>query len=160
MRRGQVALVLVVLTACGSVRAATCSASASGVVFGSYTPNQVAALDSSGSVTVSCTKGALDTLPLTVSYTIALSRGSSTSYSPRQMKSGANSLNYNLYQELAAVTMWGDGSGGSARLSGILILPLVLGSASNSHTVYGRIFGAQNAVPGAYSDSITVTVSY
>ena len=140
--------------------AATCSATTSGVTFPLYTPNQALPADSSGTVTINCSKGALDILPLTVHYTVDLSRGGSSGFSPRAMKSGSNSLNYNLYTDVLHTTLWGDTTGGTSHADATLILPLILGSANGIHTVYGRIFASQNVVPGSYSDTVVVTISY
>ena len=139
---------------------ASCSVTATGVSFGSYIPNQAMPADSAGSMTIVCLKGVLDSLPLTVSYSIDMSRGSSVSYSPREMTSGANTLRYNLYRDALRLSIWGDTTGGTSNVTGALLLPAPLGSASVVHNVYSRIFAGQNAVPGIYADSIIVTVTY
>ena len=139
---------------------ASCSVTATGVAFGSYIPNQAMPADSAGSMTIVCLKGVLDSLPLTVSYSIDMSRGSSVSYSPREMTSGANTLRYNLYRDALRLSIWGDTTGGTSNVTGALLLPAPLGSASVVHNVYSRIFAGQNAVPGIYADSIIVTVTY
>ena len=139
---------------------ATCSLTATGVSFGTYIPNQAMPADSAGSVTIVCLKGVLDTLPLTVTYSININRGSSSSYSPREMTSGANTLRYNLYRDASRLNVWGDTTGGTSNVTGALQLQAPLGSASVMHTVYSRIFASQNAVPGIYADSIVVTVAY
>ena len=139
---------------------ATCSASASGVSLGTYTPNQAAPADSAGSIVVVCTKGALDTLPMTVNYSVNINRGGSASYSPRDMTNGTNALHYNLYRDAVRINIWGDTTGGTSNVTGALVLQPTPGSATGTHTVYGRVFASQNAVPGAYADSIVVTVSY
>lgn len=142
------------------VLGATCSVSATGVALGTYTPNQPAPADSAGSITVSCAKGALDTLPMTTTYSVDISRGSSSSYSPRELTSGANTLRYNLYRDAVRINIWGDTTGGTSNVTGALQLQPSPGFASATHTIHGRIFGSQNAVPGAYADSIVVTVGY
>lgn len=139
---------------------ATCNVSATGVAMGSYTPNQGAPADSAGSITIACTKGPLEILPLTANYSLNISRGGSSSYSPREMTSGVNKLNYNLYRDPSRLIIWGDSTGGTAEVSGALLLPMSLGTATKTHAVYGRIFGGQNAAPGTYADLIVVTVSY
>jgi spore coat protein U-like protein len=42
----------------------------------------------------------------------------------------------------------------------LLQLQAPLGTASGTHSLYGRIFGSQNAFPGTYADSVVVTVTY
>ncbi len=139
---------------------ATCSVTATGVSFGTYIPNQAMPADSAGSMTIACVKGLLDSLPLTVSYSVDIGRGSSVSYSPREMTSGANTLRYNLYRDTSRLSIWGDTTGGTSNVTAALQLPAPLGSASVMHNVYSRIFAGQNAVPGIYADSIVVTVAY
>ena len=127
---------------------AQCSATALGVDFGGYDPFSGAAVDSTGTVTVSC--------DIINTYSIALSTGGSGSYTPRTLFNGSYTLDYNLFVDSALSTIWGDGTGGTSTSSGsigLLLLP-------NDHTIYGRIPGGQNPAAGSYSDTITVTVTY
>ena len=138
----------------------TCSVSTIGVSLGTYIPNQTAATDSAGMVIIDCAKGALDALPTSVNYSVDISRGASLNYAPREMISGVNTLRYNLYRDASRISVWGDTTGGTSNVTAALQLQAPLGTVSGSHSVYGRIFAAQNAVPGAYSDVIIVTVNY
>jgi spore coat protein U-like protein len=129
--------------ACTSAQA--CSVNATGFQFGTIDPLVATDHDSTSTVTVTC--------PSLTSYSVALSTGSGT-FSQRQMTSGANTLNYNLYADAGRTSIWGDGSGSSLTVSG---------SADNTgtdHTVYGRSPHQPAAVPGTYSDSIVVTVTF
>ena len=149
-----------VLVGCaGAAHGFGCNVASSGVAFGTYTPGQVLPKDTTGNITVSCTKGALDVLPLTVTYTIDLSRGNSSSYTPRELKNGGNTLLYNLYTGPLRSSVWGSAASGM-QVSGSLLLPAVSGIGSTMHSAYGRIFANQNATPGAYSDSIVMTINY
>lgn len=139
---------------------ATCNVSTTGVSLGTYTPNQAVPLDSAGSLNIECAKGVLDALPLTVNYAVEIGRGASSTYLPREMTSGTARLRYNLYRDASRFSVWGDTTGGTANVTGTLQLPLQFGIATASHSIYGRIFGGQNAIPGAYSDAILVTVVY
>jgi spore coat protein U-like protein len=123
--------------------AANCNVSAIGVAFGSYNVFSSTATDITGSVSVTCNR--------TTPYTIALSTGSGT-YSSRSLKNGTNVLSYNLFVDVTRLTIWGDGSGGTQTVSG--------SSTNATFTVYGRIAARQNVKVGAYTDSITVTVTY
>jgi spore coat protein U-like protein len=140
--------------------AATCSASSSGVALGVYRPNQATPADSAGFVTVTCSRDVLETFPVTVNYSVDFSRGNSANYSPREMTSGTNKLQYNLYSDASRASVWGDTTGGTAHATGSIGLQSVMVPVSASHTVYGRIFSSQNAVPGNYADSIVVTIVY
>ncbi len=104
-----------------------------------------------GTLTLNCTSGSGITL------VISLSQGSSGSYAARTLKNGTAALNYNLYTTAAYTTVWGNGTGSTQTVS--------MGSHNTSKlpvsaTVYGSISALQNAVPGAYTDSITATVTF
>lgn len=156
---------LLLLAACllpASARAAACTVLATPHAFGSYTSPGGAQTDSTSTLTVTCTPD-LILLACNTSYSIALSAGASGSYSQRQLASGANRLDYNLYSDAARSAVWGDGSGGSSTVAGTVstsILSLLCLAGSNNHTVYGRIPASQNIAPGVYADTITVTVTF
>jgi spore coat protein U-like protein len=130
-----------------------CSVSAAALAFGNYTPGS-GAISGSTTISVNCTKS--------TGYTVALNAGSTTggAVSQRLMLNGtANTLQYNLYTTTAYSTIFGDGTGTSVTQSGT-------GSGmntSNSLTVYGQLPDSttnQGAIPGSYTDTITVTVTY
>lgn len=123
-----------------------CTISASAVNFGGYNVFTPTALDSSGSITVQCTAG--------VTVRVQLSRGSSSTFLPRTLRSGSDVVDYNLYSD-AFVNVWGDGSAGTADVTSTVTLlsPATL-------PVYGRIPPLQNARVGSYSDSIVATVVF
>lgn len=128
---------------------ATCQSLVAGsLVHGSYDPAATTDNDAQSSVTVQCT----NTTPLELSA----SRGTG-SLLQRQMASSENRLNYNLYTNSTRTTIWGDGTAGTATIAAIGV-----GVLSNvAVTFFSRIpKGQANVVPGAYSDSITVTVTY
>jgi spore coat protein U-like protein len=127
---------------------AACSVGNSSLVFGSLNTLTDNTVDSTGTITVTC--------DASTPYTIALSPGSSGTYSPRRMASGGNTLDYNLYADAGYSQIWGDGTGGSSTVAGSVLL------GSRDHTVYGRIplSTQRGAMVGSYSDSITVTVTY
>jgi spore coat protein U-like protein len=129
----------------------SCTVSATAVAFGTYAPGQTSALTSSGTVNVNCIV-ASGRNPVT----IALSKGSSGSFTPRTMASGLNTLSYNLYLDAAYSQIWGDGSGGSLT-DNDSVNP---GHPNINATVYGQIPPLLDPATGSYSDTITVTVSY
>ena len=133
---------------------AACSISAQPTSFGNYSPLSVTPLDAAGQVTVNCSF----LISLLTTYTVKLSTGSSGSYSPRRMQSGANSLNYNLYLDALRLLTWGDGSGGTSFVSNTQLIGVA--GFNQSHPVYGRVPAQQNVATGAYSDTITVTLDY
>jgi spore coat protein U-like protein len=130
----------------------TCSATAAPLAFGSYTPG-AGQLTAATSVNVKCTNG--------TAFTVALNAGSTTggTITQRLMGSSGNTLQYNLYTTTAYTTVFGDGTGGSATQGGT---GTGLGSAV-AVAVNGVLpdnATNQNAVPGAYTDTITATVTY
>jgi spore coat protein U-like protein len=131
---------------------ATCSASATTIAFGVYTPG-AGALTGNGTVTVKCTKNS--------PFTVALNGGATAggTVAQRLMASGVNTLQYNLFTTAAFGNVFGDGTGTSKTESGTGA-GVATGTA---FTVYGQLpdnATNQTAVPGSYSDTITVTISY
>nr|WP_291522240.1 spore coat protein U domain-containing protein [Acidithiobacillus sp.] len=63
-----------------------------------------------------------------------------------------------LYTNATYSQVWGDGTGGTSTVSGTCSGSM--GSCSSSKTVYGRIPALQAPSPGAYIDTIAVTVTY
>jgi spore coat protein U-like protein len=74
------------------------------------------------------------------------------------MFNGGNSMQYNLYTNAARTQVWGDGTGGTAKVSDSQLV--VVGTSQYSYTAYGRIPALQNLGPGTYTDTITVTLNY
>ena len=130
----------------------TCSVNAATLAFGNYTPGS-GTLSGTTTVNVLCTK--------TTPYTVALNAGTTggSTFAQRLLGNGANTLQYNLYTTNTYATVWGDGSGTTATQAGV---GAGLATAS-ALTVFGQLpdnATNQNAVPGAYTDTITVTVTY
>lgn len=122
-----------------------CTVSATSLAFGTIDPLQTTDTASTATVSVSC--------PAVTSYTVSLSAGSG-SYAQRTLISGALVLNYNLYRDVSATQVWGDGSGSTFMVSGSV------GSSGTDHTVYGVVPHQSQAVPGSYADTIVVTLSF
>jgi spore coat protein U-like protein len=138
--------------------AATCTAAATGPVFGVYNPLNASPTLANGTVSVTCTwtGGGTTTVNVVSSY----SAGNSGSYATRFMLSGVNRLNYNLYYDAAFTQIRGNGTGGSQTGGATLVVSNATRTASASSVIYGRIPAGQNAVPGSYLDTITMTVTY
>ena len=107
-------------------------------------------LDASSSLTVQCT----NTTPYSVALSAGLNAGGAANFASRTMKNGSYSMGYQLYTDVARSTVWGDGTASSSSVAGT-------GSGSNQTlTIYGRIPALTGAVPGTYTDTVTVTISY
>ena len=130
------------------VNAACLIASINGASFGLYNVFTSSSNTSGvGSLTVNCNGGGSS------SFVTSLSTGQSKTFSMRVMKSGGNSLNYNLYTSAARTVVWGNGTGGSNVIS-------TLRSNNTALSIFGEIPAEQDPGVGTYTDSITATVSF
>ena len=128
---------------------AACTISASGVSFGAYDVFSASPTDSTGSVTYRCGNSDKD-------ITITISKGSSATFSPRTLKQGSESLNYNLFRDAGYTLIWGDGTSGTSTY----FIKNPPNSADVVLTVYARTPAAQDVSAGSYSDSVVVTIEY
>jgi len=137
-----------------------CSVSASPLVFGSYAiitgldPAGDLPRDTSADVVVSCSGDA----GTSVGVEIQLDGGATGNPLARAMN-GAGALPYNIYADAARISVWGDGTNGSARTTTI-VLPAGSATASATLTAYGRIPPLRTAPVGTYTDTVLVTVLY
>ena len=135
----------------------TCQTVTTNVAFGSYSPLAYGNTVSTGSISVSCGGVA----GLLIPYSVSFSAGGGGSFSGRRMSSGANTLAYNLYVDPAYTTIWGDGTASSQTVAGSVTLDLLGLMTPQVLWVYGQIPARQlTAVPGIYSDTINVTLTY
>lgn len=131
---------------------AACTVTATGVNFGNYDVFVATALNSTGSITVTC-----DLVP-PVDVTISIGPSPNSGVlNPRQMKllAGSDLLNYNLFTDAARTQIWGDGTGGTTTI----FLKNVPKNRPKTVTVYGSISPNQNVSIGSYSDLLTVTIT-
>ena len=138
MRR--LALVSLFLLSCGALpaAAATCTVSATNVVFANYTG---AVVDVTGTITITCSRYA--------AYDVALSGGDSGSVTARTMEYGTARLNYGLYSNSTHTINWGNTAATN----------WVTGTGNGraqTLTVYAELPAGQYVAPGSYTDSITV----
>jgi spore coat protein U-like protein len=130
----------------------TCSATATALAFPAYIPG-AGAVTNNSTISVRCTKN--------TPFTILLNGGSTAggTVAQRLMAFGANTLQYQLFTSTAFTSVFGDGSGTSHTVTGT---GSGVGTA-NAVTVAGQVLDStanQLAVPGNYTDTITVTVTY
>lgn len=131
---------------------ATCSASTGPLAFGAYTPG-AGARTGNTTINVKCTK--------TTGYTVALNAGSTAggTFAQRLMAAGANTLQYNLYTTAGFASIFGDGTASTLTIAGTGAGV----SSANAMTVFGQLPDSgtnQLAIPGSYTDTVTVTVTY
>lgn len=124
-----------------------CVVASTPLAFANYSGNDVSATNQ---ITVTCT-------PLT-NWEIQLNTGTGTgsSYANRVMTLPVinTTLNYNIYTDANHSTVWGDGTLGTATVSGTGT------GIAQVKTAYGLIPGSQFVRPGAYADTVTATVIY
>ena len=152
MKNGSKALAAVLFLQIGIPAHAACLVSATGMNFGAYDVFAAVPRDSAGSVTVACDRNP----PTDVTVSIGPSPASG-GFNPRQMRhaSQADRMNYNLFTTPSMTTVWGDGSAGTSTV----LLRKVNKNRPVTTTIYGRIPPGQNVSVGAYSDSVTVTIT-
>lgn len=124
--------------------------STSVVAFGTYNVFSGAPTDAVGSLSYQC----LLYLGIDV-IIISLSAGDAGSYTPRAMRSGVNTLAYNLYLDAARTKIWGNGTNGTFLYGPLSLVPDLV-----TVPVFGRIPALQNAKVGMYSDTIVVTTLF
>jgi spore coat protein U-like protein len=121
--------------------------SASNLSFGNSQGVLSANVDQTSTIVVQCTN--------TTTYDIGLDAGtgSGASVTTRKLTGGGATINYKLYSEPTHTTIWGNTvSTDTVSATG--------NGAAQSYTVYGRIPAQTTPAPNAYSDTITVTVTY
>lgn len=140
--------------------AANCTISSTPVAFLAYDPlglNAATPLDASGTVVITCTKGA--------TTNVSLGLGANPSVTQRRMSDGVpNYMNYELYQppnttpgaacSYTSPTIWG--TTGTE-----LFTPAVAPSkAARTYNVCGRVAAGQDLPAGTYTDTVVATVNF
>lgn len=120
-----------------------CSLSGGTLNFGNYTSGQTANLDVNGTINYVNCSGSL---------TFTLDGGTSGNINARQMSSGANRLNYQIYRNAARNAIWGTG----ADAHGVVLI----GTQSGTVSVFGRIPASQVVADGTYTDTINITLTF
>jgi spore coat protein U-like protein len=126
-----------------------CSITTTPVAFGSYDPivaNAASPLDGTGSVVVTCTKGA--------GTRIDLGLGSNATGSTRRMLGGTDLLTYELYTDTGRSTVWGSGAGAGQSI------PAAPNKNPRTFTVYGRVAAGQDVGAASYSDTVVATINF
>jgi spore coat protein U-like protein len=105
------------------------------------------ALNATNTISIRC--------PVGTDYTIGLDGGLSGANDPeaRELDSGADTITYGIYRDAARSQPWGATIGSNT----------VSGTGNGNFqdvTAYGRIPSQGTPSPGAYSDTIVVTVTY
>jgi spore coat protein U-like protein len=127
-----------------------CTITTSPVTFGGYNTvgaNASTPLDATGTITVTCTKGA--------PATVGLGAGSNAQGTARRMAGGtAAFLNYELYKDNTHTTVWGNTTGS------VLDIPAAPDRNPRDFPVYGRVAAGQDATVGSYTDTVVATINF
>jgi spore coat protein U-like protein len=147
--KGLIVLLCLIL---GNAAHAACGVTTTGINFGAYDVFAAVPRDTAGTVTVACDRNP----PTDVTISIGPSP-TSGGFQPRQMRHASQSdrMSYNLFTTASMTTVWGDGSAGTSTV----LLRKVNKNRPVTTTIYGRIPPGQNVSVGAYSDSVTVTIT-
>ena len=126
----------------------SCTVVATPMLFGALTEVGAANVDSTATLTLTCTPNA--------DFYIGMNDGTNAATGQRRLKHSANAefLNYNLFIDSARSQPWGNTAGTNTK-------PGTAPLGTSIHTVYGRIpAGVDGVSAGAYSDTVTVTVTF
>ena len=123
-----------------------CTISATAIDFGNYDPvlaNDTVAADQTGTLTIRCTRG--------TAWSVVLDAGGNF-LGTRRMRLGATAehLAYDLYSDPGRIVPWG----------AVPQIGIAASRAPFALTVYGRVPAGQDAVAGAYLDSVIATVTF
>jgi spore coat protein U domain-containing protein, fimbrial subunit CupE1/2/3/6 len=116
----------------------------SGLAFTGFSPISGSVADTTGTISVQCTNGAIADVNMALS--------GNESGGQRRMVSGTDFLDYDIRSVSQTGSLWPPtGTGVSATADG----------SAHDITVYGRIPSGQTTVPtGSYSDTVAVTVNF
>lgn len=124
----------------------TCSISTTPISFGVYNVFSTSNLVSTGTISYTCRGFAW-----TVS--IYLSKGLAPSNNPRQMVSGSQRINYNLYMDAAHTQIWGDPNPSSYNRFWVW-------NDGDTLNVYGLVPAGQDVPVGTYNDWVVATINF
>ena len=126
----------------------SCTVAVDDLSFGAVT-DLTAAVPASTTGTVTCTA----TAPVAVSFDAGT--GGTSTFAGRQMASGANTIDFNLYRDAPRTEILGDATGGTVTIG------LTSTGGADGFTVYGQTVAAQSAKPpSTYTSIITATVTF
>jgi spore coat protein U-like protein len=104
-------------------------------------------VDTTSALAVQCT----NTTPYNIGLDAGLGAGATVAM--RKMTNGSSTINYLLYSDSGRTTVWGNTVGTNT-------VGATGNGASQSYTVYGRVPAQTTPAAAAYTDTITVTVTY
>jgi spore coat protein U-like protein len=141
---------LVFVPATASAGVFNCSVSSTGLVFSSYNTQTKAAVDGTGTISVTCSGDSTNTLSLN------LTGGHLNSCTSREMRSGTNPLAYQIFQTATRTTTFCDGG---SKLDIAFDFPAGTTRMTRDYVMYGRVTANQNPVFAAnFTDTLAITL--
>lgn len=128
-----------------------CAVTGATLPFGNLDPVTTSgAVNASATLSVHCT----NTTAYAVALDAGLNAGGAANFSARRLSNGSSTLDYQLYRDAARSIVWGDGSAATSTVQG------TGNGSAQTLTVYGRIPALGSAAPGAYTDTVTIVVTF
>ncbi len=150
----RLALALFAFSSSPAAAAISCTASMTNVTFGSVNVLAGTAIDTTATLTITCSGATANT---SYRFCTDIRPGTDSSGNQRRMASGANRLNFDLYQDASRSVQWGNyatpylGGGNQSDFTSD-----GAGNISAAVTLYARLAGSQQtAPPGSYTESMT-----
>ncbi len=134
--------------AVGASIANACSITTAPIAFGAYDPVLKAQINTTGSVTVTCTNGASTFVKLGQGLHAGV--GSTDAVPVRRMASAGNFMPYSLSTVVDQSVVWEMTTGVAHAGTGI----------ATTLTIYGRIAAGVNALAGTYADTVVARVTF
>jgi len=150
----RIVVVLALLLAPVAAKAINCSWNVvpSNINFGTYSAFSTTAVTATSAFSVNCTP------PATALMTITT--GGSGTFNSRQMSSGGNKMNYNLYMDAANTIIWGDGTSGTQYVTFVATPGQKDYPATGTAPIYATIPAGLNVAPGTYTDTVNMIVNW
>lgn len=132
----------------------SCNFSVTNMSFGNADSLSGGYVDTTAEISVTCS-GLLSLATVRICFNINAGSGGATG-SVRHMRNASNHpLNFQLYQNASRTTLWGSTQQPNLGAAPELVLAVpVLGSASASRTIYGRILPNQQNAPTGFYQSL------
>jgi spore coat protein U-like protein len=129
-----------------------CSIANGSMSFPNYDPLSSIAAATTASISVTCTKG---TTGASVGLDNGFNSANASGGQHRAMKSGANYLSYDIWQNAAHTIFWGNTPGSNTEA-----VPVPPSATAQNLTAFGQIPARENAPAGNYTDSVLETVNF
>lgn len=125
--------------------AQTCTFTPTNMVFGALNTAANAPINTTSTIAISCSGVLLNTI--LICPNLAAGSGGAPTAAIRQMASGANRLNYQIYSDAGRSTVWGSSTWAYPSRAPQVQLQIPLGTGATTITLYGTVFANQQTVP-------------